>query len=248
MIRQGMLPGVDPREGGQQLHQGAQQGHPQGDVEDGHLDAAELLRRADLRGDRPEPGVRRPVLHADTPSRIGGVGIEVVAEEVCRRHERAFPTRPVTAARARGRRRVPVAPRRRVPPVQPGDGVQAAARDAQRRSTRSSRSTRRLVDDQSRAAARRCAACSGFKPAGAAGPDRRGRAGRGDRQALRDRRDVVRLDQPGGARDAGDRHEPHRRQVEHRRGRRGRRALHAATPTATGGAARSSRWPRAASA
>ena len=35
------------------LHQGAQQGRAEGDVEDGHLDAAELLRRADLRSDRP---------------------------------------------------------------------------------------------------------------------------------------------------------------------------------------------------
>jgi glutamate synthase (NADPH/NADH) large chain len=36
-----------------------------------------------------------------------------------------------------------------------------------------------------------------------------------------DRRHVVRLDQPRGAYDAGDGHEPDRRQVEHRRGRRG---------------------------
>ena len=45
----------------------------------------------------------------------------------------------------------------------------------------------------------------------------------GDRQAVLDRRDVVRLDQPGGARDARDRDEPARRQVQHRRGRRGLR-------------------------
>ena len=42
-------------------------------------------------------------------------------------------------------------------------------------------------------------------------------------QALQDRRDVLRLDQQGGARDAGHRHEPHRRQEQHRRGRRGSR-------------------------
>ena len=47
----------------QELHQGAQQGHPQGDVQDGHLDAAELLRRADLRGDRPRTAICRPLLH-----------------------------------------------------------------------------------------------------------------------------------------------------------------------------------------
>ena len=30
-----------------------------------------------------------------TPSRIGGIGIEMVAEEVCRRHELAYPKRAV---------------------------------------------------------------------------------------------------------------------------------------------------------
>ena len=51
-----------------------------------------------------------------------------------------------------------------------------------------------------------------------------------------------------GARDAGDRDEPHRRQEQHRRGRRGSGALRPATPTATRGAARSSRSRRGASA
>ena len=86
-----------------------------------------------------------------------------------------------------------------------------------------------------------------FKP-GDADPARRGRAGERDRQALQDRRDVARLDQPRGAREPRHRHEPHRRQVEHRRGRRGPGPLHARRRTATRAAARSSRWPRAASA
>jgi glutamate synthase (NADPH) large chain len=47
------------------------------------------------------------------------------------------------------------------------------------------------------------------------------------REALQDRRDVLRLHQQGGARDARDRDEPHRRQEQHRRGRRGPRALRA---------------------
>ena len=81
-----------------------------------------------------------------------------------------------------------------------------------------------------------------------ADPDRRSRAGRVDRQALRDRRDVLRVDQPGSARDAGDRDEPPRRQVEHRRGRRGSGAVHASIRTATRGTAPSSRWRRRASA
>ena len=94
-------------------------------------------------------------------------------------------------------------------------------------STRSSRNTR--GSSTSRTSNR--ATLRGLfrlKPVGPAGADRRGRAGRGDRQAVCDRRDVVRLDQPGSARDAGHRDEPAGRQVEHRRGRRGSRALHAA--------------------
>ncbi len=53
------------------------------------------------------------------------------------------------------------------------------------------------------------------------------RAGRGDRQALRDRRDEPGVDLDRGAHDACGRDEPDRRQVEHRRGRRGRAALSA---------------------
>ena len=54
-----------------------------------------------------------------------------------------------------------------------------------------------------------------------AGAARGSRAGRRDRQALRHRRDVARLDLDRGAHLARHRDEPHRRQVEHRRGRRG---------------------------
>ena len=53
-------------------------------------------------------------------------------------------------------------------------------------------------------------------------------SGRLDRQALRHRGDVVRLDLLGSAHHARHRHEPDRRQVEHRRGRRGELALQAA--------------------
>ena len=50
----------------------------------------------------------------------------------------------------------------------------------------------------------------------AARADRRGRAGQRDRQAVLHRRDELRLDLAGGARDARDRDEPARRQVQHR--------------------------------
>ena len=61
-----------------------------------------------------------------------------------------------------------------------------------------------------------------------AGADRGGRAGQDHRAALLDRRHVVRLDLARGAHHARHRHEPHRRQVEHRRRRRGSRPLQAA--------------------
>ncbi len=87
-----------------------------------------------------------------------------------------------------------------------------------------------------------------FKPAEHADSARGSRAGRGDRQAVRHRRHVVRLDLERSARDAGHRHESHRRQEQHRR--RGRRPgpLSSPTPTATAAPAPSSKWPAAASA
>ena len=141
-----------------------------------------------------------------------------------------------------------MAPRGRVPPLQPRDRVQAAARhpgQALRHLQAVHRARRRPV-----------------APAGhAAGPVRaaaRARARRcpidevepvvGDRQALLDRGHELRLDLGRGPRDAGHRHEPPRRQVEHRRGRRGPRALRAADANGDSGARPSSRWPRAASA
>ena len=55
-----------------------------------------------------------------------------------------------------------------------------------------------------------------------ADPDRGGRASREHRQAVRHRRDVLRVDFGRGTRDHRHRHEPYRRPVQHRRGRRGR--------------------------
>ncbi len=94
-----------------------------------------------------------------TPSRIDGVGLVVVSEEVRRRHDKAFPTPPGRRDGPRLGRRVPVAARRRVPPVQSGDGLQAAARHAQRAVPGSSRSTRRWSTTRPRGW-RRCAGCS----------------------------------------------------------------------------------------
>ena len=118
-----------PGEGGREPHQGARQGRPQGDVEDGHLDGGVLPRRSGVRGDRPVAAARRPLLHRhDDPARRcrprgrrrGG-----------RRPSRGgLPARghPPGAPQAVGRRRVPVAARGRAAPVRPRDGVPAPAR------------------------------------------------------------------------------------------------------------------------
>ena len=141
-----------PHRGGRQLHQGRQQGRAQGHVEDGHLDGRVLHRRPDLRGGRASAqelvdeyftGTRQPPRrHRARRDRRGGR----------RRHALAYPTEPDRAGAPHpgGGRRVPVAPRGRVPPVQPRDRLQAAARHPQRAATTSSRSTRALVNDQSR--------------------------------------------------------------------------------------------------
>ncbi len=80
-------------------------------------------------------GLDRPLVDryfTGTASRIGGVGLDVVAEEVARRHRYAFPHALGRFAGTRKRRRVPVAPRRRVSPLQPRHRLQAAALDPQR--------------------------------------------------------------------------------------------------------------------
>ncbi len=41
-------PGIDPRSGREELHQGGGQGHPEGDVQDGHFHLPVLLRGADF--------------------------------------------------------------------------------------------------------------------------------------------------------------------------------------------------------
>ncbi len=181
-----------------------------------------------------------------TASRIGGIGIDVVAEEVRRRHEKAFPARPIGehdlawGGEYQWRR----------------DGeyhlfnpdtvfkLQHSTRSGQYSDLQGVHETRGRPEPSSGDPARPARA----EERSAADSDRRGRTDRVDRQALRDRSDVVRVDQPGSTRDAGDRDEPARRQVEHRRRRRGSGAVRARCRTATRDEARSSRWRRRASA
>ena len=102
-----------------------------------------------------------------TASRIGGVGIDVVADEVLRRHAAAFPSRSGGARDLDKRRRIPVAARRRIPPLQPGHGLQAAARHPQRsvRGVQGIHAARRRSEPASGDAARSAGVCARTGPA-----------------------------------------------------------------------------------
>ena len=97
--------------------------------------------------------------------------------------------------------------------MEPGDDRGAAGRGAARTTAAKFAEFERLCDDEEHALVtlRGLLDVDG-RPMPIA--TRRGRAGQRDRLALRDRRDVVRLDQRRGARDARDRDEPDRREVE----------------------------------
>ena len=142
-----------------------------------------------------------------TASRVGGVGLAEIARETLEHHNRAYAIREAGPSLARGRRPVPVAAGRRVPPVQPRDGLPAPA-------LHPGRPLRHLqeVHPHGRRAERAAlhAPRSVRVPPGPlhADPDRGGRAGRVDRQAIRQRGDELRLDLGRGARDPGHRHEP----------------------------------------
>ena len=158
-----------------------------------------------------------------TATRVEGIGIDAVADEVRQRHLRAFPERPLPEES-----------------LEPGGQYQYRRNgeyhlfnpESIHKLQYACRTGDFKIFKEYSQARRR----SGAPPLHAARPDgpqvdpqagaaRRGRADRGDSEALQDRRHVVRLDQQRGARDAGDRHEPHRRQEQHRRGRRGSGAL-----------------------
>jgi hypothetical protein len=165
-----------------------------------------------------------------TATMIEGVGLDEVASETAERHRLAFSNDPVLATRWKWAANMPTACAAKITCMDARCGGHAAARRARqcagalpgiRRDGQ--RSTLRMNAIRGLFASRRCGSCR--PQAGAAG---RGRARRGYRQAVFDRRHVVRLDQPRSAYDAGDRDEPDRRQVEHRRRRRGAGPLPAA--------------------
>ena len=187
----------------QALHQVDRQGPVEGDVEDGHLDLPVLLRRADLRRRRAEGRFRLEIFRRHPhPHR---------RRRPCRdrRGNRAPPCRRVRRParlqeRARCRRRICLPHPRRGSRLDRRVGLDAAARRARQfagalpgvrqdpqRAVRAAVDAARPVQDQDRRG----------REAQARRP-RPGRAGQGDRQALRHRRDVVRLDLARGAHDA----------------------------------------------
>ena len=108
MVRQRILVSISHAQRAEELRQGAQQGHPESDVQDGHLDASELLWRAGLRGGGARSSDCGQVLHAN---RVAD------RRRRHRRHRRGSGTAPPagvsgqTGPRTRPRvgRRVPVA-------------------------------------------------------------------------------------------------------------------------------------------
>ena len=70
--------------GAEELPQGGRQGHPEGDVQDGHLHLPVLLRRADLRRGRAVVGVRREMLHRHRDARSRASASREIAEEAVR--------------------------------------------------------------------------------------------------------------------------------------------------------------------
>ena len=161
----------------------------------------------------------------NTPSRIGGIGMDVIAAEAIARHQRAFPDVRITppTLEDRGEYRW----RREGEHHQWNPEVIGALQHAVKANDEAAfQRYVELADDESQyleESARPLRAARGRR----AGAPRRGRAGAGHRSSVLDGRHVARVAEQGGARAARDRDEPHRRALQHRRGRRGLVALRA---------------------
>ena len=187
---------------------------------------------------------------AGTHTRIEGVGLAEIAEETARRHTDAFGDAQVYktaldvggeyAYRTRGEDHAWTA-----------ESVSTLQHAVRGNSLERYRAFAKILNEQSE----RLLTLRGLFRIKTAEDEKRkpvqarpGRAGQGHRQAFRHRRDELRLDLARGAHHAGDRHEPDRRQVQHRRRRRRSRSLQADAERRLACARRSSRSPRAASA
>ncbi len=158
-----------------------------------------------------------------TTSRIGGVGLSVLAREAQMKHEFAF--RPMTDSDTElavgGGYNFRVNGEYHLLNPDTISKLQHSVREGNFKSFPGILRPDRHTEPQSGDAAQP----DEVQEVAQAGAARASGAGERNREALYDRRDVVRIDQQRSARDAGHCDEPHRRKVEHRRRRRGRRPL-----------------------
>src|SRR5262249_49513711 len=158
-----------------------------------------------------------------TATRIEGVGLEQISEEAVRRHRDAFGDAPIyrSALDVGGEYQFRVRGEEHAWTAQTVAALQHAVRgnlpDEYKAYARGFNGAARAVPPL-RGLVRLKAGGGGGRQAS---PDRGGRARQEHRAPLLDRRDVVRLDLARSAHHARDRDEPHRRQVEYRRRRRG---------------------------
>ena len=246
MHADGDLPAeVGRRSIGRPVHHRRQEGHPQDDSEDGHLDAAELSCGPAVRGRRTEPRRGAAIFHRHglahrgrRPGRAGRRGPGAASRRL-RPPRRRAPWTSTTAASTTSASTAKTTSG--TPPPSPGSSTPSS-----RTTRRSTRSMPAAVNEQGRDL---CTLRGLFEfVPGRAGAAGRGRAGRRDRQAVLHRRHVARLDQQGGPRGAGGGDEPAGRHVEHRAKGAKTRPVTGRCPTATRPTAASSRWPAPASA
>ena len=168
-VRRGAITGMSDRKALRQLREGAQQGRPQDDVENGHLDGGVVHRRPGLRGRGPGqrrgralfPGDGHPG-RGDRPRGDSRRSAGPPPAGLARAAERARPPRP------RPGRGLAVAPGGRVPPLQPRDRLQAPARHPgqELQDLQGVHARRRRPD---RATWPPCGGCCGFRPASETG-------------------------------------------------------------------------------
>ena len=151
-----------------------------------------------------------------TVSQLGGIGLDVIAAEVAARHATAYPPDGVRLPH----RKLDVGGeyqwRREGEPhlFDPDTVFRLQHSTRQRRYDIFKQYTARVDEQAERLMTLRGLFGFATRPhAGAAGG---GRAGQLDRRAVQHRRDELRLDQPGGARDARRGDEPARRPLQHR--------------------------------
>ncbi len=150
-----------------------------------------------------------------TPSRVEGIGIEILARECLSRHHKAYPDERTSnplldvGGQYQWRREGEY----HLFNPETVAKLQVAVRQD---SFKTFREYSELINNQSK----NLCTLRGLAEVqeGQSDSDRRSRACQGDCEAFCHGRHVVRFHQQGSARESGHRHEPHRRQEQHRRG------------------------------